>query len=364
MQRVAIVGVGQSVHVRERPDVAHAELLLESVDEALGDAGITLNDIDNAVTASLDFYDGRTIANMAVAEVVGSYLKSESRVCADGVNALIYGWSRIADGEFRLGLVTAHCKESEGNLHDIENAAFDPFTERRLGPDGDVVAGLFARRVYAAGDLTPDDAAELVAAARRSSADNPKVTTLEQVGKEGVLASEQLASPLTRLDKAPRRDGSCAVVVASEEVARDLDVDPVWVSGAGTATGSFWSDRDPLDLTVLETAAARARSMAGWNGDPPDVFEVSAQYAFQLHQFSRALGADPAAAGTALNPSGGWHAGNPITVTGLSRVAEAVAQLRGDAGARQQQGAGRALAHGVTGIGAQSHAVAALEAGR
>ena len=87
MERVAIVGVGQSVHVRERRDVVHAELLLEAIDEALDDAGVGLDDIDNAVTASLDFYDGRTIANMSVAEVVGSYLKPESRICSDGIGA-------------------------------------------------------------------------------------------------------------------------------------------------------------------------------------------------------------------------------------------------------------------------------------
>ncbi len=147
MQRVGIVGVGQSVHVRERRDVAHAELTLESIDEALDEAGITIGDIDNAVTASLDFYDGRTIANMSIAEVVGSYLKPESRICSDGIGAVMYGWSRIADGQYRLALITAHCKESEGNLSDIESAALDPFTQRRLGANADAIAAMSARRL-------------------------------------------------------------------------------------------------------------------------------------------------------------------------------------------------------------------------
>jgi acetyl-CoA acetyltransferase len=100
--------------------------------------------------------------------------------------------------------------------------------------------------------------------------------------------------------------------------------------------------------------------LAGWNGSAPDVVELSAQFGFQTVQFAGALGIG--ANEDNCNPSGGWHAGNPVTVTGLARVIEAVAQLRGSAGSRQISGARRALAHGVTGLGAQSHTVVALEA--
>lgn len=362
VERVAIVGIGQSVHVRERNDVAHAELVLEAIDEALDNAGIGLSDVDNAVTASLDFYDGRTISNMAVAEVVGSFLKPESRVCSDGIGALAYGWARIADGDHQIGLITAHCKESEGNLADIEGAAFDPFTERRLGPDADIVAGLQARAVFASGAFSPSDAAELVAAARRSSAANPKVATLETVTVDEVLDAPRLATPIGSLDRAPRRDGSCALVIASESAAGTITDNPIWLSGVGTTTARYWTDRDPLDMGALEQARDRALAMAGWSAGDPDIHEVSAQFSHQLYQFATAIGADPGAAGRTLNPSGGWHAGNPVTVTGLSRVAECVHQLRGSAGPRQQPTAIRALAHGVAGLGAQSHFVAALEA--
>ncbi len=361
MERVAIVGVGQSVHAGERRDVAHAELLLEAIDEALEDAGVGLDEIDNAVTASLDFYDGRTIANMAVAEVVGSYLKPESRVCSDGIGALMYGWSRIADGEYGLALITAHCKESEGKLTDIEGAALDPYTERRLGADADVIAALGARRVYATAAFSRADSAALVVAAREASVANPKVQSLPPATIADVLEAPRLASPLGALDRAPRSDGSCALVIATESLAVRLSDAPVWIAGLGTATGRYWSDREPTDLSALVQAHGRAVAMAGWDGDEPDLYEVSAQYAHELAQFAMALGADLSSAGQRLNPSGGRHAGNPVTVTGLSRVAEAVHQLRGSAGDRQQDGVTRALAHGEAGLAAQSHFVAALE---
>ncbi len=361
--RVAIVGVGQSVHAPRRDDVAHGELALESISEALADAGVGLSDIDNAVTASLDFWDGRTIASMAISEVVGSYLKSEARVCNDGIQALQYEAARIMAGGFRLGLVVAHCKESEGRPHDIENAAFDPYVQRRLGADGDVVAGLAAQRYYAASGTTPQDAAREIVAARRRAAGHPKLTALAEVDEAAVLASPELSSPLRELDKAPLADGSCALVVAVEDLARELSDSPVWVTGVATATEPYWVDRDLAGVPALEQAAGRARGMAGWGQDEPDLLEYSAQYGFQLLQFAGALGADRLDP-SRVNVSGGRMAGNPIVVSGLSRVAECVTQLRGRADGRQVPDASRALAHGTAGLAAQSHVVVALEGDR
>lgn len=358
--RIAIIGVGQSVHSPQRRDVAHAELALEAIQEALDDAGIGLGDIDNAVTASMDFWDGRTISNMAISEVVGSYLKSEARVCGDGIQALLYEFARLMTGTFQLGLVVAHCKESEGRPHDIEAAAFEPYVQRRLDADGDVVAGLAAQRYYQSSGKTPEDAAQAVVAARRAAAGNPKLAPLVDLDVQDVLGSAPLSTPLRELDKAPVADGSCAFVVASEQLAATMKVDPVWVTGVSTAADAYWSDRDLAAVSALEAATASAHRMAGWDGDPPDLIEYSAQYGFQLLQFAPAIGADRLDAAR-VNTSGGRLAGNPLLVSGLSRVAECVTQLRGRAGERQVPGASRALAHGMFGLAAQSHAVAALE---
>jgi acetyl-CoA acetyltransferase len=358
--RIAIIGVGQSVHSPRRGDVAHGELALESIEEALADAGVSLGDIDNAVTACLDFWDGRTIANMAISEVVGSYLKSEARVCGDGIQALLYEYARLLTGTFSLGLVVAHCKESEGRPHDIEAAGFEPYVQRRLEADGDVVAGLAAQRYYAVSGHAPEDAAKAVVAARRAGRDNPKLAPLDDLDEQAVLNSAPLSTPLRELDKAPLADGSCAFVVASEEVASKLDVDPVWVTGVATAADQYWADRDLAAVTALERSTSKARAMAGWNGHAPDLIEYSAQFGYQLLQFAPAIGADQLDAAR-VNPSGGRLAGNPLVVSGLSRVAECVTQLRGRAGARQLPDVHRALAHGMSGLAAQSHAVAALE---
>ncbi|MFV0463933.1 MAG: thiolase C-terminal domain-containing protein, partial [Nostocoides sp.] len=115
-------------------------------------------------------------------------------------------------------------------------------------------------------------------------------------------------------------------------------------------------------VDALRQSVARARTMAGWGDAEPDLIEFSAQFGYQLLQFAEPLGA-AGLESPRVNPSGGRMAGNPLVVAGLSRVAECVTQLRGDAGERQVLGAHRALAHGMWGIGAQAHAVAVLEGG-
>lgn len=360
--RVAIVGIGQTVHAARRTDVAHGELAHEAVSAALEDAGVDLADIDGAVTASLDFWDGRTIANMAVSEVVGSYLKPEARVCGDGAGALVYAAARIRSGGMRLGLVVAHCKESEGRPHDIEAAGFDPFFQRRLDADGDVVAGLAAQRFYATTNASRGDAARAVVDARSAGRSNPYVEQLPEVTVDDVLESDPLATPLRVLDKAPVADGACALVVATEQVADELNVDPVWVVGMAGGNDRFFSDRDLASTARLEGYVTSAVSTAGWDVADADLVEYSAQFSYQALAFARAFGAGSADP-PAVNPSGGWLAGNPLVVTGLARTAECVAQLRGTAGERQLPGVRRAIAHGMHGLGAQAHTVVALEGG-
>ena len=61
-----------------------------------------------------------------------------------------------------------------------------------------------------------------------------------------------------------------------------------------------------------------------------------------------------------VNPSGGVLSAHAVQVAGLARIAEAVLQLRGEAGARQIDGAKVALAHGIEGACGQGHCVFVL----
>jgi acetyl-CoA C-acetyltransferase len=61
-----------------------------------------------------------------------------------------------------------------------------------------------------------------------------------------------------------------------------------------------------------------------------------------------------------VNPSGGALAADPICATGLIRIVEAAKQIRGEANGYQIPNVEQALAHGQTGICAQSNVVFVL----
>ena len=64
--KVGIVGVAQTKHEGKKPKQIFADMIFEVVTKALEDAGLERDDIENVVTISNDFWDGRTISSMAV----------------------------------------------------------------------------------------------------------------------------------------------------------------------------------------------------------------------------------------------------------------------------------------------------------
>jgi len=175
----------------------------------------------------------------------------------------------------------------------------------------------------------------------------------------------------------PVSDGACALVLASAEKARRFGARAAWVAGVGNASDAYWTDRELSRADALRTAAQRAYKMAGID-DPKTAFpvaEISARSAYEEPLYAAALGfADDGADrewiersnnthGPVVNPSGGAITGNPTTVAGLTRVAEAYLQVTESAGEHQFEGVHTALAHGADGICGQSQSVVILRAG-
>jgi acetyl-CoA C-acetyltransferase len=329
-----------------RRGVAPAEVVYEVVKGALADAEITMDDLHSIVTCSQDIYDGRTISSMGINEVVGGYLRSESKVAGDGLLALMYGAARIMSGAFDLTLVVAHCLESISDRHAVENGAFDPYVQRPLGVDGRVSAALQAAAFYASSPFGPDDAAEVSARASEKAAANPFAFRKSPHTAADVAASAHVCGPLRELDGAPVTDGACALVLASPARAPEGSV---WLRGLATRTDTFWTDRDLTSVAALESAARDASAMAGLGAADCDVVETATRWAHEQLMHLPALGLDPHAD---VNPSGGQLGGCPVSVVGLARAAEAVIRLR--------DGATHALVHAPSGIANQQHAVAYL----
>lgn len=376
-ERVGIISVAQTKYSPNRADVNEEELAYEAIKQVLEETGLTLSDMDSAVTCSQDFWDGRTISSMNIQHVVGAHLGHEDNISEDGINAVYAAMGQILSGHHDIVLVEAHTKESQGDKSLIENAAFDAILMRQLGLDFTSAAAMQAKRYMYRYGLTAEHCATVVVRNRANAKNNPFAQEPMDLTVDDVLGSKLLVSPIRLLDAKPISDGACAMIMATEAKAKKLAKKPVWILGASNCYETHYlGDRELAHCDALVKAAKKAYSMAGIDNPLKqlDFAEISTEYSYQEPLWMEGLGFCDRGEGPKLvdskmikmggklplNPSGGVLPGNPNGVAGMARAAEAVLQLRGDAGARQVKGAKVGLTHGYTGICGQHQAVIIL----
>lgn len=373
MERVAVIGVGQTKYAQGRRETFH-ELVWEVANKALDDAGITVKEIDNVVSVSSDFWDGRTISCMAISDTSGAFDKDISTVEGDGTFGVLYGMMRILSGSFGTTMVVAHHKGSESNMNGITNTSFDPLVERKLGLDAVSSAALQARRYMHVSGATEQQFAMVSVKNHGNAMRNPFAMLPMEITVEDVMNSRYLATPLKKLDCSPVTDGAAAVVLAAEREAKKLTTNKkrVWLNGVGHCTDAFrLGDRDLADTRALKDAAKKAYGMAGVTPRDIDVAEVYDAFSYMeplwlegLGFVEDGMGPEHVERGTfdftgkmPVNPSGGRLSANAVLVAGLAAFIECVLQIRGVAGKRQVRGVETALAHGINGMCGQSHCV-------
>jgi acetyl-CoA C-acetyltransferase len=373
MDNIAIVGVAQTTYERRKKDKTYYDLVFEMTKGVLEDSGLTLADIDNVVTVSNDFLDGRTISSMAVGEAAGAHDKNISTVEGDGTFGAFYGAMRVLSG-FNTTLVVAHSKGSEGNVTHITNGMFDPIYQRFLGLEAVTASALQANAYMDRYGIREESFAQVSVKNHGNARNNPYAHLPMDLTVDDVMGSRKIADPLKLLDCSPVSDGAAAIIIANEAHARRAKTRPVWIKGiAHCAEEYFLGDRDLANPKSLRQAAKKAYAMAGI-GDPMSAFDVVELYdAFSYMEplWLEGMGfCDPGDGSKLLdhgtttmsgrlpvNPSGGVLSSHALLVAGLARIIEAVLQLRGEAEDRQVQGAKTALAHGINGPCGQSHCV-------
>jgi acetyl-CoA acetyltransferase len=192
------------------------------------------------------------------------------------------------------------------------------------------------------------------------SVHNPLAQFRDAMSIEQVLGAPPITYPLTLPMCSPISDGAAAVVVCSEAGLRKLGAAgrAVKVLASVILTG-VEHDPEEREQGIGYRAAQRAYERAGIGPDAIDVAEVHDATAMGELLNVEAMGLVPfGLAGPAaergdftlggrvpVNPSGGLESkGHPIAATGLGQIHELVTQLRGEAGARQVEGA-RIAAH-------------------
>lgn len=374
MDRAAIIGIGMTKVEAKKIDRTFADMAFEAVRKALDDAGMTINDIDNVITTSNDFWDGRTISCMAVGDASGASDKNVSCVEGDGTFGAFYGLARTLSGSYGTTLVTGHSKGSQSVSSLITNAAFDPIYNRTLGADMITACAMQANSYMTRTGTSSEQLARVSVKNHGNALKNENAHLGMKLSVRDVLGSEMIADPLHRLDCSPVSDGCCAIIIADETRAKKAKKKPVWIKGVGMcADAYFLGDRDLSRSDSLVKAAKTAYKMAGI-GSPDkeiDVVELYDAFTYQELMWLEALGlcAD-GDAGKQLekgafeitgrlpvNASGGLMGGHAVIAAGLYRIAELVCQIRGEAGKYQVGKANTGLAHGVNGLAGQSHCV-------
>ncbi|HOD16484.1 MAG TPA: thiolase family protein [Spirochaetota bacterium] len=374
MDRAAIIGVGMTKIEKNKVRDTFADMAWEAVNKALDDAGMTIDDIDNVITTSSDFWDGRTISCMAVGDASGAAHKNVSCVEGDGTYGAFYGMTRSLSGSYKTTLVTGHSKGSQSVSSLITNCSFDPIYERGLGMDMVTACAMQANAYMNRTKTTAEQMAMVSVKNHGNAMKNPLAQLPMKLAVSDVLKSEMVADPLHKLDCSPVSDGCAAVIIAHESVASKFKQKPVWLKGVSFCADSFFfGDRDISRAKSLAQAAKKAYAMAGIK-DPKkeiDVAEVYDAFTYQELMWLEEMGlADDSTAGKLLekgefnidgrlpvNASGGLLSGHPIIAAGLYEMAAVVRQIRGDAGGFQVRKANTGLVHGVNGLGGQSHCV-------
>jgi acetyl-CoA acetyltransferase len=367
VSEVRITGVG--LHPFGRfGDRTGTAMGVVAVQAALAESGIGAGDVQAAFCGTA--YGGVAAGHRVLSALAGTGIPiyDVEAGCASGGAALQLGAASIASGQHDRVLVFGIEKMPKGI---IRSSFFAPWQEAAGLSPAPAFFALRAQRLLAETGLTPGHLAQVVVKNRRHGVANPDAMFQKAVTAEEVLASRMICPPLTLFMLCSPNEGAAAVVLERA----DTGIRVAGISLRSHLPGSVLGEDSPLsgiDDTAITPpttlAATDAYAQAGLGADDVDVVECQDTDAARELLAWAELGLCPPGGQAALlaagdtgmggripvNPSGGLLSkGEPLGASALGQVVELVRQLRGEAGARQVDGARVGLAH-VIGRGANA----------
>ena len=374
-----VAGVGMVPFSKPSAGERYEDMAGGAIRAALADAGVDLADVQQAYAGYV--YGDSTAGQTALYGVgtTGIPVVNVNNNCASGSSALWLARQAVASGAADVVLAFGFEQMQRGALVEKWPDRTSPlgrFADRRDALQGEAEEGvpMAAQFFGGAGQAHMDrygtkqeTFAQIAVKARRHAANNPYAVFRDPVTVEEVLASPHVYGPLTRLQCCPPTSGGAAVVLVSASYAASRGLRaPVRIAGQALATdrpSSFEGDmRHVVGYDVSVAAAQQAYAESGIS--PEDVPVVELHDCFTANELLtyEALGLTPEGTGEKLvvegdntyggrvvtNPSGGLLSkGHPLGATGLAQCAELTWQLRGEAGARQVEGATTAIQHNL-----------------
>jgi len=363
----AIVGVADDVSPTGELDRTGRDLEVAMVLDALEDAGLTLADVDGvchpdsavAFAEYLGLHPTFLESTMTGGSSYEVHVEHAAAAIAAGVCDVVvsvYASTPRSDRTRKLG--------GRGGRGGRGMAGPNPMAEWELPFGLRLPMGPYAlaaaRHKHEFG-TTAEQLASIAVQTRAWAGLNPRARYRDPLTITDVLASPLQVSPLHLLDCCLVTDGAGAFVMTSASRARTLRKAPVYVLGAATCTDHMGITQMP-DLTTTPGAVSgpRAFAMAGLGPADVDVlmgydsFTITALLHLEDLGFCAKGEGGPFAAEGGLGPGGSLPMntnGGGLSFThpgmyGMFLITEAVRQLRGEADARQVDGAEVAVAHG------------------
>lgn len=394
MRKAAIVGIAEFPERRVQDDISALNIKASSAQRALEDAGLGWGDVDALYDAG-EAFSGMSPVMMA------EYLQVNPRVI-DGtaVGGSSYEFHAaharrdIEAGRARVALLTY------GSTAKRDRRAIGTggrMTQGMPTPSGNIedpwgltlIANyaLVARRHMHQYGTRPEDLAEIAVVTRRHAMRNPQaVKAMQDLGfrdvgnlsVRDVLHSPMISDPLHLLDCCMISDGGGAVVIASDEVARETRHRPVWILGSGEAVGYPDNKRD-ITVTAAAQSGPEAFGQSGLRPEEMDVAMIYDSFTITVLAILEDLGfcakgeggayvahgrlAFDVPGGPALNTDGGGLSSNHPGMRGIFLLIEAARQLRGESTAQVEE-ARLAVVHGNGGQLGTRHAGSTIILGR
>jgi acetyl-CoA C-acetyltransferase len=357
---------------RKAPDKSLAQLHAEVARGALADAGLTKDDVDGFFCAG----DAPGMGPLSMVDYMNLKVRHVDATDTGGSSYLLHvghAAEAIATGKCSVALITlAGRPRSEGMATGTAPRAGNPAQpdvafEYPYGPTVVNVYAMCAMRHIHEFGTTSEQLAWIKVAASHHAQYNEHALLRDVVTVEDVLASPIVADPLHRLDCCVITDGGGALVVVSPEVMKSLKRPRVKLLGAGEAVKGQAGGQIDITYSAARWSGPSAFAEAGVK--PADIKYASIYDSFTITVLmqiedlgfcEKGAGGRFVADGNLIsgvgklpfNTDGGGLCNNhPANRGGMTKIIEAVRQLRGEAHPKVQvPNCDLALAHGTGGL--------------